>query len=386
MASDSDVLMVKIGAKCAELEEFCRRHSCVRRPAYESLEATLVALDRINTLLSADEDDDEVSPPSTSKLVPTKQPSLPRPVRHSSSLPSSKSSSITSTPRSPAKILAPLSRLTSSSRSLVQSPSKKEINLFENLQCYSIQHKNPALDDTGRVLLPTSVLRELEKQKAVFPLVFELSVASSPLKTHCSCLDFTADEGAVYVPQWVMTQLHLTEGMPINVKNIQGVPKASLLKLEAKDPSILAGFDPKAFMESLAGCFTVLSVNDCISVKNNNIRTTISVAEVAPASTSVVLLSTETTCEFVQPASIPNRIDDDDEADDGQPTPTGFQPFSGPAYTLTGGPVMAEGSTTPLSDPGKTSRPTTAKHRPATPQLGVPDGFRPFSGQGHRLK
>ncbi len=53
------------------------------------------------------------------------------------------------------------------------------------------------------VFLPPSVLEELLVLDVEFPMLFKLTGLQEDRSTHCGVLEFTADEGVVYIPYWV---------------------------------------------------------------------------------------------------------------------------------------------------------------------------------------
>jgi ubiquitin fusion degradation protein 1 len=53
------------------------------------------------------------------------------------------------------------------------------------------------------VIMPPSALEQLSRQRIVYPMLFKLSSESTGRTTHCGVLEFVADEGKVYLPNWV---------------------------------------------------------------------------------------------------------------------------------------------------------------------------------------
>jgi ubiquitin fusion degradation protein 1 len=53
------------------------------------------------------------------------------------------------------------------------------------------------------VIMPPSALEQLSRQRIVYPMLFKLSCESTGRTTHCGVLEFVADEGKVYLPNWV---------------------------------------------------------------------------------------------------------------------------------------------------------------------------------------
>lgn len=58
------------------------------------------------------------------------------------------------------------------------------------------------IDDGGKIILPPSALEELSRMNIVYPMLFQVQ-SKNGLKTHCGVLEFSGDEGKVYLPYWV---------------------------------------------------------------------------------------------------------------------------------------------------------------------------------------
>jgi ubiquitin fusion degradation protein 1 len=54
------------------------------------------------------------------------------------------------------------------------------------------------------VIMPPSALEQLTRQRVVYPMLFKLKSDSTKRETHCGVLEFVADEGKVYLPNWVL--------------------------------------------------------------------------------------------------------------------------------------------------------------------------------------
>ena len=55
----------------------------------------------------------------------------------------------------------------------------------------------------GKVCLPPSALDKLTRLHITYPMVFQLINGSLGKSTHAGVLEFTAEEGRIYLPQWV---------------------------------------------------------------------------------------------------------------------------------------------------------------------------------------
>lgn len=59
----------------------------------------------------------------------------------------------------------------------------------------------------GKVFLPPSALDKLTRLHITYPMLFELTnnKDGANKKTHAGVLEFIAEEGKIYLPQWVST-------------------------------------------------------------------------------------------------------------------------------------------------------------------------------------
>ena len=77
----------------------------------------------------------------------------------------------------------------------------------EYYRCYPVvmmsgpERKN--VNFGGKVLLPPSALDKLTRLHITYPMVFELLNGSAGKSTHAGVLEFIAEEGRIYLPQWV---------------------------------------------------------------------------------------------------------------------------------------------------------------------------------------
>ena len=66
--------------------------------------------------------------------------------------------------------------------------------------------------------------------------------------SHCGVLEFTAEEGFVFLPQWMMDNLKILEGDLILLKNVS-LPKGTYVKLQPHTTDFVNISDPKAVLE-----------------------------------------------------------------------------------------------------------------------------------------
>eukprot|EP01083_Nonionella_stella_P024171 66813_1 len=135
-----------------------------------------------------------------------------------------------------------------------------------------------------KIKLPQSASeRLLSIPNITYPLCFELSVPisreeilnamqnglSKPQRKfiHCGVLDFTASEGCVCVPSWIMDNLGVSESCTLTVSNIT-LPKGRYVRLQPH--TLLKDTKTKQQLESSLRNFTTLTANTTITIQSMN--------------------------------------------------------------------------------------------------------------------
>ena len=70
------------------------------------------------------------------------------------------------------------------------------------------------------VIMPTSALHELARLNIQYPMTFMISNSQMGMKSFCGVLEFSAEEGMVHIPVWMMNNLCLEEGSEIILRNM----------------------------------------------------------------------------------------------------------------------------------------------------------------------
>lgn len=84
----------------------------------------------------------------------------------------------------------------------------------EYYRCYPmIMSRGPERPDINygsKILLPASALDKVSKLHVQWPLLLEMINGTKARHTHAGVLEFVAEEGRAYLPQWVRTaeQIH----------------------------------------------------------------------------------------------------------------------------------------------------------------------------------
>ena len=97
----------------------------------------------------------------------------------------------------------------------------------------------------GKLVLPPSALDVLVKKNVAHPMVFSLHFPKTGKTSHAGVLEFIAEEGRVYLPQWLMSTLGVVQGDIIQLESCRLV-KGTFVKLQPLSLDFLDITDPKA--------------------------------------------------------------------------------------------------------------------------------------------
>ncbi|PIS53474.1 hypothetical protein CJI97_003149 [Candidozyma auris] len=188
-----------------------------------------------------------------------------------------------------------------------QNFSPVNMKFEDYFRCYPIamMPDNVRKDDAnfgGKIFLPPSALNKLTMLHIRYPMLFELTNEAASIKTHSGVLEFVAEEGRVYIPQWMMTTLKLQPGSLVKIAN-HDLPNGRFTKLEPQSVDFLEISDPKAVLENALRKFSTLTVDDIIEIDYNDTRYGIKVLEAKPESESrgICVVETDLETEFAPP-------------------------------------------------------------------------------------
>lgn len=176
----------------------------------------------------------------------------------------------------------------------------------EYYRCYPIAMlpgpDRPAANHGGKVFLPASALEKLTRLHITYPMLFELINGATEKMTHAGVLEFTAEEGRVYLPPWLMNTLLLKDGDLLQVKSTDLSP-GTYIKLQPQSPNFLEISDPKAVLEHAFRNFSALTVGDIFSFEYNDEIYEIAVESVKPdhGSHAICTMETDLSVDFAEP-------------------------------------------------------------------------------------
>ncbi|KAF4516954.1 hypothetical protein B566_EDAN005555 [Ephemera danica] len=225
----------------------------------------------------------------------------------------------------------------------------------------------------GKIIMPPSALEQLSRQRIVYPMLFKLSCESTGRTTHCGVLEFVADEGKVYLPNWMMHNLLLEESSLLVVESVS-LPVATFSKFQPQTVDFLDISNPKAVLENALRNFACLSTGDIISISYNARVYELCVLESKPGP-AVSIIECDMNVEFAPPVGYkePEHVPRQEEGMNVDPPSfvpelSGFQAFAGSGNRLDGKKRKEEaGSSEATGSEAGTSR------QARTYQRGIPD-------------
>jgi ubiquitin fusion degradation protein 1 len=128
-------------------------------------------------------------------------------------------------------------------------------------------------------------------------MLFQLTAGDH--QTHCGVLEFTAEEGCVYIPFWIMQNLLIEEGTLISVRNMS-LPKATFVKLQPQSVDFLEISNPRAVLEHALRNFSCVTKGDIIQLPYNNKNYHFELKEVQP-SPAACIIETDCNVDFDAP-------------------------------------------------------------------------------------
>lgn len=134
----------------------------------------------------------------------------------------------------------------------------------------------------GKILLPPSALATLSRLKVMYPMLFRLQCPGREARdTHCGVLEFIANDGMMYLPDWMMANLGLSEGQLVNLSSVT-LKSCTYAKFKPQSVDFLDISNPKAVLENSLRHFSCLTLGDTIAITYNDKKYYIKVVDVKP--------------------------------------------------------------------------------------------------------
>ncbi|KAF5176256.1 Ubiquitin fusion degradation protein 1-like protein [Thalictrum thalictroides] len=170
----------------------------------------------------------------------------------------------------------------------------------QSYRCYPMSFiEKPHLEKGDKIVMPPSALSRLASLHIDYPMLFELCNPAANRVSHCGVMEFIAEEGTVFLPQWMMENMCLEEGNVVCIKNAS-LLKGKYVKLQPHTKDFLDISNPKALLETALRNFSCLTIGDTIVVPYNNKKYNIDIIETKPFN-AVSIIETDCEVDFAPP-------------------------------------------------------------------------------------
>ncbi|KAK4100996.1 UFD1-domain-containing protein [Parathielavia hyrcaniae] len=162
--------------------------------------------------------------------------------------------------------------------------------------------ERPELNYGSKIFLPPSALDKVSRLHVQWPIMLELNNGATGRHTHAGVLEFVAEEGRAYIPQWMMQTLQLDVGDMIQVKTTS-LELAKLVKLQPQSVNFLEITDPRAVLEKAFRNFAALTKGDVFNFEYNDEVYEVAVLDVKPDTDKmgVSMIETDVSVDFAPP-------------------------------------------------------------------------------------
>jgi ubiquitin fusion degradation protein 1 len=143
-----------------------------------------------------------------------------------------------------------------------------------------------------KILLPPSAFDTLARLNIEYPMLFRIENPEKGTMTHCGVLEFTAEEGTMNIPFWMMQNLLVGEGGLLSITNVS-LPKATYVKLQPQHVDFLEITNPRAVLEYALRNFSCVTKGDLICLPYNGKKYEFALKEVKPQDAACII---ETDC------------------------------------------------------------------------------------------
>ncbi|MCJ1307032.1 Ubiquitin recognition factor in ER-associated degradation protein 1 [Agyrium rufum] len=197
---------------------------------------------------------------------------------------------------------------------MLRRPGQVPRRFDEYYRCYPIAMmpgpERESANHGGKLFLPASALDKLTRLHIMYPMLFDVINGAQDKKTHAGVLEFTAEEGKVYLPFWMMQTLLLEPGDLVQIKSTE-LPSGSFIKLQAQSTSFLDISDPKAVLENAFRNFSCLTKGDIFTFAYNDQVYEMAVLETKPdpsESHAISVLETDLEVDFAAPVGYEEQL------------------------------------------------------------------------------
>ena len=180
---------------------------------------------------------------------------------------------------------------------------------MDTLTCFSYACSSVSPDTqkllkySNKILLPPSMLHKINEMDDVeYPLFFKIVNPICEFGRVCAVHEFTAIEGLVNVPYYIMEDLGIQEGSQVSIEYINP-PQGSYLKLKPHETAFINLSNPKVVLEQIMSKdYPIVSKGETIVINYKDINKTfrIDVVDCQPAEI-IKIIDTDVNLDFDTP-------------------------------------------------------------------------------------
>ncbi|OMH84471.1 Ubiquitin fusion degradation protein 1 [Zancudomyces culisetae] len=152
----------------------------------------------------------------------------------------------------------------------------------------------------GKIFLPSSALDRLSRLNVEYPMLFRLTNNTTGKISNAGVLEFTANEGQIYLPEWLMKTLGLQTRDFVSIENIS-LKLGSFVKIQPQSTDFLDISDHRAVLENALRNYSTLTTGDKFTIKYNNKLFDILVVETQPDKDGISIVETDLRVDFEAP-------------------------------------------------------------------------------------
>lgn len=132
--------------------------------------------------------------------------------------------------------------------------------------------------------------------------MFSVENEANGHRTHVGVLEFSAPEGTIYLPLWVMKTIGVASGDFVNLRNVT-LRLGTFVKLQPQSVDFLDITDPRAVLEHSLRMFSALTRADMIQILYNEQIYEFLVMETQPESGqhAISIVETDLQVDFAPP-------------------------------------------------------------------------------------
>ncbi|XP_071712207.1 uncharacterized protein [Rutidosis leptorrhynchoides] len=161
------------------------------------------------------------------------------------------------------------------------------------------------LEIGNKIIMPQSALDHLISLQVSYPMTFRIENVFTGHHSHCGVIEFTADEGFVFMPTWMMDNLRLRQGQLVNIKNTC-LPKGTYIKIQPHVTKFITLSDHKTLLEKAFRDFACLTTGDTIAVNVEDETYMVNIVETKP-NIGISLYETDCEVDFAPPLDYNNK-------------------------------------------------------------------------------